>query len=85
MIDFFPVDKADFPEPVIVTGAGGCIGSWVLHLLQRSGVNVIALDLKKSTRRPSLLMSDEELASITWLDGDIADPKTIKNAVKHIK
>jgi tRNA A37 threonylcarbamoyladenosine dehydratase len=37
MIDLFPVDKADFPEPVIVTGAGGCIGSWVLHLLQRSG------------------------------------------------
>ena len=27
MIDLFPVNKADFPEPVIVTGAGGCIGT----------------------------------------------------------
>ena len=85
MIDFFPVDKADFPEPVIVTGAGGCIGSWVLHLLQRSGVNVVALDLKKDTRRPSLLMNDEELASVIWLDGDIANPQTIKNAVETHK
>jgi len=82
MIDLFPVDKADFPEPVIVTGAGGCIGSWVLHLLQRAGVNVIALDLHKDTRRPGLLMTDEELSSVVWLDGDIANPNTIRNAVK---
>ncbi|MBA4739659.1 MAG: SDR family oxidoreductase [Burkholderiales bacterium] len=85
MIDLFPVNNADFPEPVIVTGAGGCIGSWVIHLLQRSGVNVIALDLHKDTRRPSLLMSDEELASIVWLDGDIANPQTIKSAVEKHK
>jgi nucleoside-diphosphate-sugar epimerase len=29
-------------------------------------------------------MTDEELASVVWLDGDIANPNTIKNAVeKH--
>jgi FlaA1/EpsC-like NDP-sugar epimerase len=29
----FPVDRASFDGAVLVTGAGGCIGSWVLALL----------------------------------------------------
>ena len=85
MIDLFPVNKGDFPEPVVVTGAGGCIGSWVLYLLQRAGVSVIALDLRKDTRRPSLLMTEEELASIAWLEGDISNPKIITHAVEQHK
>jgi len=43
--DPFSVDRASFPGPVVVTGAGGCIGSWVLALLARAGVPVCALDL----------------------------------------
>ena len=82
MIDLFPVNKNDFSDPVIVTGAGGCIGSWVLYLLQAAGINVIALDLRKDIRRPRLLMTKEEVSSITWLEGDISDPQTIMSAVE---
>ena len=52
----FPVDKADFDGPVLVTGAGGCIGSWVLALLTRAGVPAVAFDLSDNKRRPRLLI-----------------------------
>ena len=69
MIEKFGVNKNDFDAPVIVTGAGGCIGGWVLHRLQRAGIPVIAIDLTKDQRRPKLLMTDEELAEVQWVTG----------------
>jgi nucleoside-diphosphate-sugar epimerase len=77
----FPIDKADFDGPVLVTGAGGCIGSWALAILTKASVPVVAFDLSDDRRRPLLLMSDEDIASIPWLTGDIADTKAVANAV----
>jgi nucleoside-diphosphate-sugar epimerase len=77
----FPVDKANFDGPVLVTGAGGCIGSWVLALLTRAGVPAVAFDLSDNQRRPRLLMSSEELSAIPWLTGDIADTEAVAGAV----
>ena len=37
----FPIDRADFDGPVLVTGAGGCIGSWALAILTRAGVPAV--------------------------------------------
>ena len=81
----FNIDAKDFDGPVLLTGAGGCIGSWVLSLLVDAGVPVFALDLVKDTRRPKLLMSDSELELVKWFVGDIADPETIMNAVEESK
>jgi nucleoside-diphosphate-sugar epimerase len=77
----FPVDRADFDGPVLVTGAGGCIGSWALAILTRAGVPAVAFDLSDDRRRPLLLMSEEELAGIPWRTGDIADTEAVANAV----
>ena len=77
MFDFFPISRSDFDGRVLVTGAGGCIGSWALTLLTRAGVPVSAFDLSEDTRRPSLLMSDAELSRIQWLSGDIADLEAV--------
>jgi nucleoside-diphosphate-sugar epimerase len=85
MINKFNVNVKDFDGPVLVTGAGGCIGSWVLSLLVDAGVPVFALDLKKDTRRPRLLMSETEMGLVKWLVGDIADPNTILNAIELSK
>ncbi len=83
MFENFKVNAKDFDGPVLVTGASGCIGSWVLALLVEAGVPVYALDLQKDTRRPSLLMSESELQIVKWLVGDIADPEAINNAVEQ--
>ena len=41
----YKVNAEDFDGPVLLTGAGGCIGSWVLSLLVDAEVPVFALDL----------------------------------------
>jgi nucleoside-diphosphate-sugar epimerase len=81
VLDHFPVDKADFDGPVLVTGAGGCIGSWVLALLSRAGVSAIAYDLTDDRRRPRLLLSDADLGRIPWLTSDIADTAALADVV----
>jgi len=82
MFDYFPVSASDFEDPVLVTGAGGCIGSWVLALLTRVGVPVFAFDVNEDKRRPGLLMSPTQLAKIQWLTGDIADSEALVGAVR---
>ena len=77
----FPVEGASFDGPVLVTGAGGCIGSWTLALLTHAGVPAVAFDLSDDQRRPRLLMTEEELAKIPWITGDIADTEAVTAAV----
>lgn len=84
MLERFPVDRADFDGPVLITGAGGCIGSWAIALLRRAGVPVLAFDLTDDRRRPLLLMTEDELAEVPWIRGDIADPEAVADVVtKH--
>jgi nucleoside-diphosphate-sugar epimerase len=85
MFEYFRVDKADFSGPVLVTGAGGCIGSWALALLGRAGVSTVAFDLTEEKRRPRLLMSEAQLAKVKWLTGDIADADTVMRTVEQSK
>lgn len=59
--------------PVLVTGAGGCIGSWILRQLVAESVPVVALDLRPDDRRLSLLLDDEGRARVTWVSADITD------------
>lgn len=83
-LDRYPVDAADFDGPVLVTGAGGCIGAWVLALLSRAGVPVVAYDLSDDKRRPRLLMQDQSVDDIPWETGDIADSdRVLKVARSH--
>jgi nucleoside-diphosphate-sugar epimerase len=82
MIDTFDINAAGFDGPVIVTGAGGCIGSWALKILLAHRIPVTALDLKKDVRRPKLLMSEDQVESIPWIEGDISVPDTILKAVE---
>ena len=81
MFDYFPVSAKEFDGPVLVTGAGGCIGSWVLALLERAGVEVHAFDLQIDKRRPRLLMDTGALNRVVWHAGDIADTQAVKSVV----
>ncbi|SDK50656.1 NAD-dependent epimerase/dehydratase family protein [Aliiruegeria lutimaris] len=72
LTDPFLVDPSRFDGPVLVTGAGGCIGSWVVSILARSGVDLVAFDLRDDRTRPALLMGDAA-ADLPWETGDITD------------
>ena len=81
MLDRFPIDAGDFDGPVLVTGAGGCIGAWTLALLSHNRVPAVAFDLSADKRRPGLLIADDALAAIPWRIGDIADTDAVIGAV----
>ena len=68
--------------PVLVTGAGGCIGSWVTALLVKENIPVVAFDLSQDTRRLKLLIEDSEIEKIKWITSDITDTKDVNNAIK---
>ena len=81
LTDRFTARGEDFERPVLVTGSGGCIGSWALAILVRAGVPAVAYDLSTDRRRPALLLSEEELGRVTWEQGDIADAEAIDRVV----
>lgn len=65
----------------LVTGAMGCLGSWVLHHLTEAGKQVVATDLGTDPVRPRLVMGEAELAKVTWAQLDVTDTKAVNAAV----
>lgn len=73
LTDAFLIDPGRVEGPVLVTGAGGCIGAWTLAILARSGVPLVAFDLNEDRRRPALVMGAAAADRLTWETGDITD------------
>jgi nucleoside-diphosphate-sugar epimerase len=76
-------------ERFLVTGAYGCLGSWTVKQLVGEGVPVFTYDLPGSRHRLHLIMSDDELAQVNLLSGDITDfdlfeHTVVDNGITHI-
>ena len=84
MLNQFNIPRDVFDGPVLVTGAGGCIGAWTLSLLTDAEVEVVAFDLSDNKRRPSFLIEEEKLNNILWMTGDISDTETVMNTVEKM-
>lgn len=65
----------------LVTGAMGCIGAWTIHELMQQGQAVVGFDLSADAFRLKLLMSDEALAQVTLVKGDITDFAQVERVV----
>lgn len=68
-------------ERFLITGALGCIGSWAVRNLLRDGAGVTAFDLDSEPRRLKLLLTDDELARVSFVAGDITDLEGIGRAL----
>lgn len=68
-------------ERFLVTGALGCIGAWTVHNLVREEVSVTVFDLATEPQRLQLLLSDDELAQVNFVAGDIADLPAFERAL----
>ena len=67
------------PAPVLVTGAGGCIGAWTVARLCESGAEVVAFDLSAERRRLALLNDDPAQAdAVCWETGDVSDFERVR-------
>ena len=73
LTEAFLIDRARIDGPVLVTGAGGCIGAWTVAILARSGVPVVALDLNDDRNRPAMVMGEGPARELEWESADITD------------
>lgn len=64
-----PLDLKD--RSVLVTGAAGCIGAWVVKLLREAGAQPVVYDLTENRQRLQLIMEDAD--SVFWELGDITN------------
>jgi UDP-glucuronate 4-epimerase len=76
-------------ERFLVTGAMGCIGAWTVHELLRAGASVVAFDRSGDPRRLRTLLTDDELARVTFVTGDITDGAALgaamdAHAINHV-
>jgi UDP-glucuronate 4-epimerase len=66
---------------VLVTGAHGCIGAWVVRELLDRACDVVAFDLPGDGHRLRLLLTDEERAELRLVEGDITDLSALERVL----
>ncbi|MDC0530543.1 NAD(P)-dependent oxidoreductase [Alphaproteobacteria bacterium] len=76
----FLIKDNQFDAPIVVTGAGGCIGSWILAILHRSNIPCVAIDLSEERTRLELLLG-EEASKIKWHKCDITNFNSLKKII----
>ncbi|MBT7077432.1 MAG: NAD(P)-dependent oxidoreductase [Pelagibacterales bacterium] len=85
MLNHFSIPKDSFNGPVLITGAGGCIGAWTTAMLLKANIEVIAFDLTSNKRRPELLINHEKLSKVPWVEGDISNTETVISTIEKYK
>src|SRR5678815_3136162 len=69
------------PEPYFITGAQGCIGSWIVKALTERGDNAVVFDRSDDSRRLSAIMNEDDLARVRFITGDITDGAAVLSAL----
>lgn len=72
-------------ERFLVTGAMGCIGTWIVRNLVKENTQVAVLDLSVEPLRMRLLMSQEEINKVQIIQGDVTDQISIESALEKIQ
>lgn len=69
-------------ERVLVTGAGGCLGSWVIHQLVAEGTPAVAFDVSEDRRRLRLLLDEKQISRVVFRQGDLRDFDFVESLVR---
>src|SRR4051812_50220361 len=67
----------------LVTGALGAIGAWTVRALLDRGHDVVTYDLGSSDHRLALALSDEQLAALWRIEGDVTDLDRLQTGIAH--
>jgi nucleoside-diphosphate-sugar epimerase len=68
---------------VLVTGGYGCIGSWIACNLLERGDQVWMYDLKEDPRRLRLILDEERLRQVGFVQGDVTDLAGLRGAIER--
>ena len=69
------------PDTYFITGAQGCIGSWIVKALAERGDTPVVFDLSDDTRRLSAIMAPADLERVRFVRGDIRDAASVLTAL----
>ena len=67
---------------VLITGGYGCIGAWIAKNLIARGDSVWVYDLKEDPRRMRLIMNDDEVGKVQFLEGDVTDLDRVRASLE---
>ena len=68
---------------VLLTGGYGCIGSWIVRNLLERDERAWIYDLKEDPRRLRLILPEEEVRQVGFVQGDVADLAGLRRAIQH--
>ena len=68
-------------ETYFITGAQGCIGSWIVKALVERGDKAVVFDRSDDSRRLAAIMNDADLAKVRFITGDITDGVAVRMAM----
>lgn len=70
--------------PVLVTGASGFLGAWILRRAVEKGEAAVACDLDGDRRRfEQILPQGADAALVTWQPLDVTDTEAVTATVRH--
>jgi len=64
-----------------ITGAHGCIGSWIVKALVERGDDAVVFDRSDDARRLRAIMDPDQLANVRFVLGDITDGAVVRRAL----
>jgi nucleoside-diphosphate-sugar epimerase len=70
-------------QTYFITGAQGCIGSWIVKALVERGETVIVFDRSEDARRLQAVVAPADLARVQFVSGDITDVTAIRAALEN--
>jgi nucleoside-diphosphate-sugar epimerase len=70
-------------QTYFITGAQGCIGSWIVKALVERGESVTIFDRSEDRRRLEAIMSPEDLGRARFVSGDITDVAAVHSALEE--
>ena len=68
-------------ESYFITGAHGCIGSWIVKALAERGDSPTVFDRSDDPRRLRAIMNPDQLANVRFVLGDITDGAAVQRAL----
>ena len=71
------------PETYFITGAQGCIGSWIVKALTERGDQPVVFDRSDDSRRLSAIMGLDEVRQVRFMMGDITDGSVVLSALSE--
>jgi len=68
-------------QTYFITGAQGCIGSWIVKALTERGDKAVVFDRSGDSRRLSAIINAGDLARVRFIVGDITDRTAVLSAL----